>query len=271
MNLSNLDSTHFVSGALPYLGFNSYLHLHLSVVEQTTVTLSSSPPPKRKGGHMRGEPQRTREHRSQIPNLLIGGAEPSRLERTSIILFHKPKGFLVTRKDEKERKTVYHALPPFVLLDGWVPIGRLDKDSRGLLLFTRDGTVVDRLTHPGRSEKIYEVEIRGRISDDDLSHTLQGVPTSIGTLKVHKITKTREVGPKTQLEVVLREGKNRHLRRLFHALKDPKFHTPLKVLDLKRVQIGPLRLDIPVGEWRFATREEETQLFGAINMPGPKG
>jgi len=197
----------------------------------------------------------------------IAKAGPSRLEQTSIILFHKPKGYLVTRKDERKRKTVYHALPPFFLQDGWVPIGRLDKDSRGLLLFTQEGRLVDLLTEPGRCEKTYEVEIRGRISDEDLSRTLVGVPTSMGTLKVHRITKKREVGPKTQLEVVLREGKNRHLRRVFHALKDPKFHTPLKVLDLKRVQIGPLTLDIPVGAWRFSTPDEETLLLTSMKMP----
>jgi 23S rRNA pseudouridine2605 synthase len=197
----------------------------------------------------------------------IAKAGPSRLEQTSIILFHKPKGYLVTRKDERKRKTVYHALPPFFLQDGWVPIGRLDKDSRGLLLFTQEGRLVDLLTEPGRCEKTYEVEIRGRISDEDLSRTLVGVPTSMGTLKVHRITKKREVGPKTQLEVVLREGKNRHLRRVFHALKDPKFHTPLKVLDLKRVQIGPLTLDIPVGAWRFLTPDEETLLLTSMKMP----
>jgi len=181
-----------------------------------------------------------------------------------LILFHKPKGYIVTRKDEKERKTVYQALPPFVLQEGWVPIGRLDKDSRGLLLFTRKGTLVDLLTEPGRCEKTYEVLIRGRISDKDLSRTLFGVPTSIGILKVHSITKIKEVGPKTHLEVVLREGKNRHLRRIFHALKDPKFQTPLKVLDLKRWRIGPLTLDIPSGDWRFSTREEETKLFSSL-------
>ena len=197
----------------------------------------------------------------------IAKAGPSRLEQTSIILFHKPKGYLVTRKDERKRKTVYHALPPFFLQDGWVPIGRLDKDSRGLLLFTQEGRLVDLLTEPGRCEKTYEVEIRGRISDEDLSRTLVGVPTPMGTLKVHRITKKREVGPKTQLEVVLREGKNRHLRRVFHALKDPKFHTPLKVLDLKRVQIGPLTLDIPVGAWRFLTPDEETLLLTSMKMP----
>ncbi|HSF10470.1 MAG TPA: pseudouridine synthase [Nitrospirales bacterium] len=202
---------------------------------------------------------------------LGAGAGPSPRARTSVILFHKPKGYLVTRKDERERKTVYHILPPFLLQEGWVPIGRLDKDSRGLLLFTQDGTVVDRLTAPGGCEKTYEVEIRGRISDDDLSLVLQGVSTSIGILTVHRVTKKREVGPKTQLEVVLREGKNRHLRRIFHALKDPKFQTPLKVLDLKRVQIGPLPLDIPVGTWRFSTPDEETQLMAIFKIPIPRG
>ena len=193
--------------------------------------------------------------------------KPSILERSVLILFHKPKGYIVTRKDEKERKTVYQALPPFVFQEGWVPIGRLDKDSRGLLLFTRDGALVNLLTEPGRCHKTYSMVIRGRISDEDLSRVLSGVPTPIGTLNVHGITKRKTVGPKTQLEVILNEGKNRHLRRIFHSLKDPKFHTPLKVLDLKRVKIGPLTLDIPVGGWRFSTQEEETKLFSSLKKP----
>jgi 23S rRNA pseudouridine2605 synthase len=192
------------------------------------------------------------------------GSKFSAQEHVHLILFHKPKGYIVTRKDEKERKTVYQALPPFVMKHRWVPIGRLDKDSRGLLLFTRDGKLVDLLTEPGRCEKTYEVVIRGRISDENLSRALIGIPTTIGILKVHGITKKREIGPKTQLEVVLREGKNRHLRRLFHALDDPIYHTPLKVLDLKRVKIGPLALDVPVGDWRFLTLEEETQLLTTV-------
>ncbi len=204
-------------------------------------------------------------------NRLNARAGPSFLKRAGLILFHKPKGYIVTRKDEKKRKTVYQALPPFVLQEGWVPIGRLDKDSRGLLLFTRDGTWVDLLTEPGRCEKTYEVVIRGRVSDKDLSRVLFGVPTPIGTLNVHSIARRREVGPKTQLEVVLNEGKNRHLRRIFHALKDPKFHTPLKVLDLKRVKVGPLILDTPVGGWRFSTQKEETQLFSSLKNPTQKG
>ncbi len=205
-----------------------------------------------------------------LKSMLEEGSKPSPSERSSLILFHKPKGFIVTRLDEKQRKTVYQALPPFVLQQRWMPIGRLDKDSRGLLLFTRAGMLVDLVTAPGRCDKTYEVIIRGRISDEDLSRTLTGVLTPIGTLKVQGITKKREIGPKTQLEVVLREGKNRHLRRIFHALKDPRFHTSLKVLDLKRWKIGPLILDIPVGGWRFSTLEEETQLLASLKKPTGK-
>jgi 23S rRNA pseudouridine2605 synthase len=182
------------------------------------------------------------------------------------IIFHKPKGYLVTRQDEKARKTVYHLLPPFVFQKRWMPIGRLDKDSRGLLLFSREGALVDFFTKPGNFEKIYEVLIRGKISKEDINRAITGIPTSLGTLTAHRISKRRDIGPKTALEVVLKEGKNRHLRRLFHALKDPKFQTPLKVLDLKRVTVGPFTLDIPSGSWRFSTLEEERQVCERLSQ-----
>lgn len=178
-----------------------------------------------------------------------------------LILFHKPKGLLVTRHDEKQRTTVYDALPPFFLKDGWVPIGRLDKLSRGLLLFTQEGELVDLFTRPGICEKCYDIVVRGRISEENLSDARTGIPSPFGLLKVHHVKKIREIGHKTYLQVVLTEGKNRHLRRLFHSFKDPQFHTPLKVLDLKRVRIGTLTLDTPAGEWRYLTQSEEKSLL----------
>ena len=184
------------------------------------------------------------------------------------ILYHKPKGILVTRKDEKNRTTVYDALPDFFLKEGWVPIGRLDKLSRGLLLFTQVGDFVDLLTQPGRYEKCYDIIIRGRISDSNLSDVQNGIPSPFGLLKVQHVTKLREIGPKTYLQVILKEGKNRHLRRLFHSFQDPKFHTPLKVLDLKRVRIGTLHLaDLPAGKWRFITLSEERGLLDPFGIP----
>ncbi|MDR4494594.1 MAG: pseudouridine synthase [Nitrospirales bacterium] len=193
--------------------------------------------------------------------------QPNTLWSPKFIIFHKPKGLVVTRKDEKQRATVYEALPPFFLTDGWVPIGRLDKLSKGLLLFTQHGNLVDLFTQPGTCEKCYDIVVRGRITEEHLFSAQTGVPSPFGLLKVHKAKKIREIGPKTYLQVILKEGKNRHLRRLFHSFKDPQFHTPLKVLELKRIRIGTLTLDIPSGEWRYITRSEEKRLLQSAKTP----
>lgn len=203
----------------------------------------------------------------QLPN--AQNVIPSSITWTPrFILYHKPKGLIVTRKDEQQRATVYDGLPPFFLSDGWVPIGRLDKLSRGLLLFTQIGDLVDLFTQPGRCEKCYDIVIRGRISERNLSDACIGVASPLGLLKVDQVKKIREIGPKTYLHVILKEGKNRHLRRLFHSFTDPKFHTSLKVLDLKRVRIGTLHLgDLPAGQWRFITSSEEHHLLRSAGSP----
>ncbi len=177
------------------------------------------------------------------------------------IMFHKPTGVIVTHSDESSRKTVYDILPRFVLEDKWRPVGRLDRDSRGLLLFTQEGELINRLTLPGQYSKIYEVWIRGRISEEQLRQTLKGVKTTIVILKVKRVEVLGCAGPKTRLLVALLEGKNRHVRRIFGSLQDPQFHTPLKVLDLKRIQIGTIKLDIPSSRWRFLTHREEKTLI----------
>ncbi|GJQ60862.1 MAG: hypothetical protein SCALA701_36630 [Candidatus Scalindua sp.] len=176
-------------------------------------------------------------------------------------MLHKPKGVIVTLSDERNRKTVYNILPPFVLEDKWRPIGRLDRDSRGLLLFTQEGEWVNRLTLPGHYSKMYEIWIRGRITKEQLHQTREGVETAVGILKVKSSEIIGYAGPKTRLLVELLEGKNRHIRRIFGALQDPQYHTPLKVLDLKRTQIGTVKLDIPSSRWRFLTHREERELI----------
>jgi len=186
-------------------------------------------------------------------------------------MFHKPKGAIVTLSDENSRKTVYDILPRFVLEDKWIPVGRLDRDSRGLLLFTREGELSNLLTQPGKFSKIYEVWIRGRITEEQLRQTLKGVKTSIGMLRFKGVKTLGYAGPKTRLIVELSEGKNRHIRRIFGALQDPQFHTPLKVLDLKRIQIGSVKLDIPSSNWRFLTYEEENALINGTSRPKRRG
>jgi len=175
-----------------------------------------------------------------------------------LLMLHKPKGYVVTRNDESGRKTVYQLLPEWAFSQGWMPVGRLDLDSKGLLLFTQDSKLADRLTRPGSCRKIYEVWVRGLVQQEHLVKMLKGIKVEKDLLKVVNATITGGAGHKTRLEVELDEGKNRHIRRLFGALQDPQFGTPLKVLELKRVQIGGLKLDTASGKWRFLMPEEES-------------
>ena len=181
----------------------------------------------------------------------------------SKILFalNKPKGYLVTRSDDLGRKTVYDLLPDWVFNDGWMPIGRLDLESKGLLLFTTDGKVGNVLTKPGNCIKVYEIWVRGHVTDEHIAEALKGVESKHGLLKALVVEKIGIGGAKTKLKIVIDEGKNRHIRRLFGAMKDPKFGTPLKVLELKRISIGSFKLNIESGKWRFLSSEEERMLI----------
>lgn len=178
----------------------------------------------------------------------------------SIILFHKPKGVVVTRDDERGSKTVYDILPDWFKTDGWMPVGRLDKDSRGLLLFVRDGKLLERLTRPGSCVKTYEVIVRGHLQDSQVSQLLCGIRTGEEILKAVSVKIVGYVGPKTKLLIDLDEGKNRHIRRMLGALRDERAKTPLKVLELKRVKFASLSLDIPSGQWRHLTETEDDSL-----------
>jgi 23S rRNA pseudouridine2605 synthase len=182
-------------------------------------------------------------------------------DSTKLLALNKPKGYLVTRADDLGRKTVYNLLPNWVYEDGWMPIGRLDLESKGLLLFTRDGQIGNMLTKPGNCIKVYEIWVRGHVSDEHIVNALKGVQTPQGLLKALVVEKIGNGGAKTKLRVQIDEGKNRHIRRLFGALKDLKFGTPLKVLDLCRVSIGSLKLDIENSKWRYLSVEEEKMLL----------
>ena len=181
-----------------------------------------------------------------------------------LLALNKPKGYMVTRSDELGRKTVYDLLPDWVFNDGWMPIGRLDLESKGLLLFTTNGKVGAALTNPGNCIKVYEIWVRGYVTDEHVEAARNGVESSEGLLKVISIEKLGVGGAKTKLRVGIDEGKNRHIRRLFGALKDPKFGTPLKVLKLKRISIGSFKLDLENSKWRFLLLEEERMLLNNI-------
>ena len=183
----------------------------------------------------------------------------------NLLALNKPKGYVVTRSDERGRKTVYDLLPDWVFNDQWMPIGRLDLESKGLLLFTTNGKMGNALTKPGNCVKVYEIWVRGHVTNEHIAQAKKGVESKHGLLKALVVEKIGTGGAKTKLKIIINEGKNRHIRRLFGALKDQKFETPLKVLSLNRVSIGSFKLDIELGSWRYLSEEEEKILMKDLN------
>jgi len=185
------------------------------------------------------------------------------VERSSTIYFalNKPRGVVTTAADEKGRATVYGNLPPDL---PWVaPVGRLDKASEGLLLLTNDSEWAARITAPETHlDKTYHVQI-GAIADETLLRELRsGIRASDGELlRVKNVRMLRSGELNSWVEIVLDEGKNRHIRRMFEALK-------IGVLRLVRVAIGPLTLgDLPKGLTRALELEEKQALDRAMQLP----
>lgn len=185
----------------------------------------------------------------------------SEIKSKNIIALNKPKWYVVTTSDELGRKTVYQLLPEWILDDGWMSIWRLDLESKGLLLFTKNGKISNVLTTPGNCKKIYEIWVRWFVTPEHIQMALDWVDTPLGILKAKFVEKIWNGWAKTKLRVQLDEGKNRHIRRLFWAMKDPKFGTPLKVLHLTRVSIWSLELSLESWKWDFITKKEEDNLL----------
>ncbi|HUO57647.1 MAG TPA: pseudouridine synthase, partial [bacterium] len=177
------------------------------------------------------------------------------------------KGYEVTRpktpgaKNYPDQLTVYSLLPVEFHEQGWVPVGRLDKDSTGLLMFVREGSLVWRLQTPRHIDKVYEVWVMGHLKPEHLERVLKGVKTPLGDLKAKSVSIQGVVGPNTLVRVVLDEGKNRHIRRMFGGLRNPERKKPFKVQGLTRTAIGPISLDVEPGQWRFLTGAETEALF----------
>lgn len=170
-------------------------------------------------------------------------------ERPTYVLFNKPKGVVCTNARHEQKKRVIDYLP--TVKGRLFTVGRLDLDSEGLILLTNDGSFALEMTHPRYGvPKLYAVLVRGRIEQRDIDKARGGVwlaegPTTGMNIKVERVGKDR-----TYMKVMLREGKNREIRRVFAKLGYP-------VIELKRIRIGELTLHgLRVGEWRFLQRHE---------------
>ena len=178
------------------------------------------------------------------------------------LMLNKPRGVVTTASDEEGRDTVYTLLSAEY---PWVaPVGRLDKASEGLLLLTNDSEWAARISDPETHlEKIYQVQVGALVDETFLVEMSKGVKITNGeVLRVKRAAILRSGERNTWLEIVLDEGKNRHIRRMLEASR-------MEVLRLVRVAIGPLILgNLAKGDTRPLTSGEKRALDQAMKIPG---
>ncbi len=169
--------------------------------------------------------------------ILLDGEPIRRLCKTQVVLFHKPKNVIASRRDPEGRPTVMDYLPKHLNV---YPAGRLDFDSEGLLIFTNDGEITQRLLHPKYEiQREYAVEVRGPRVAESIARLTRRIRLEDGWVKVDKVN-LQKIVPETDWQrgfvvVALHVGRNRVVRRLFEAIG-------LEVVRLLRTRIGPFEL-----------------------------
>ena len=187
-----------------------------------------------------------------VDEILVEGRPlPSRQEYVYILL-HKPRGYVTTLSDEKGRPNAAQ-----LVADCGVrvyPVGRLDMDSEGLLLFTNDGDFANSLMHPKHEvKKTYDTWVTGYAPGAEMKLS-RPIELDGYMIRPPKITLLRAEGRKAKFRITIHEGRNRQVRRMCEA-------AGMTVTRLKRIREGTLSLgDLPLGRWRYLTAEEVTQL-----------
>ncbi len=178
--------------------------------------------------------------------------------RLRYIVLNKPSGYITTTSDERDRRTVMDLVN---VGERVVPVGRLDRPTEGLLLFTNDGEVAHRVMHPSFNiEKEYEALLDGHPPRTVFDRLMRGVTIDGEQAKPTMVKPIKITEDGTVVRIALHEGRNRIVRRMFELVGYP-------VLKLSRVRIGPLNLGtIPRGTWRDLTDGELTQLREAVHL-----
>lgn len=191
-----------------------------------------------------------RRDRVEVDGELISPAE-----ETTWIALHKPKGYVTTRHDPYGRKTIYELIP--ARFHHLFHVGRLDRDSEGLLLLTNDGPGANRFLHPSFGvTKEYLADVEGRPSSEELRRLVSGVELEDGVARAESAERLHQTDADVfRVRVVLREGKKREVRRMMEAIGHP-------VRRLIRQRFGPVELgELPSGRWRVVAPAELRALY----------
>ena len=189
----------------------------------------------------------------------VSGKKIIRQKTFTYIMLHKPRGFITTMNDEMDRKCVAQLIkdvPARVY-----PVGRLDRDSEGLLLFTNDGAFANAMTHPSKHvPKTYRVTVRPSITQEQLTALTEGIiidDAKTAPAEVHVVSKEEN---RVVLEIILYEGRNRQIRKMCEEIG-------LEVARLRRTAVGSVKLGmLKQGDWRNLTEDEVRKLQLAAGM-----
>jgi len=186
---------------------------------------------------------------SQADKVKIKGNRVTPANVKLYVLLNKPKDYITTLADEAGRRTVIDLIKPAITQRVY-PVGRLDRNTTGLLLLTNDGELAHRLTHPRyQVKKIYHVTLKELLQDTDLQKIKLGVALADGVVKVDEISFV-EKKKKNKVRLVLHSGKYRVIRRLFEKLG-------YQIAKLDRVEYAGLtKKGLPVSSWRYLTEKE---------------
>lgn len=176
-----------------------------------------------------------------------------------VLLYHKPEGEIVSRDDPEGRPSVFDKLP-HLRSSKWIAIGRLDFNTSGLLIFTTDGVLANRLMHPRfEMEREYAVRILGELTAEQMKQLTTGIELEDGVAAFSYLAEQGGEGINHWYRVILKEGKNREVRRMFEAIG-------LTVSRLMRVRFGPINLPprIKRGQWLELDEKETRQLLSML-------